>query len=333
MGHGAALYLRPPVVIPALSWDGMRHMPADHAPHVHAGHPHDHAHGHVSAASAHALRLAFFVNLAFTIVEVIGGWWTGSIAVLTDAMHDAGDCLVLGTAWYLQRIAMKDRDTQYSYGYGRYSMLGGWLTSVVLIVGAIAMLVVSVPKLWEHSSPNSLGMIGIAVFGLAMNGFAAWKLHGGATLNERGAYLHLLEDVLGWAAVLIGGIVIHFFGWVIVDPILSIAISVYILFNAVGTLRKGTGILMQEIPPGIDQEAVHAKLMAIPHVADLHDQHTWTLDGSYIVHTVHVVVADVDLKSALEVKAKARDALMDMGIHHATIELEWADEQCGLQHH
>ena len=139
--------------------------------------------------------------------------------------------------------------------------------------------------------------------------------------------------VLGWAAVLIGGIVIHFFGWVIVDPILSIAISVYILFNAVGTLRKGTGILMQEIPPGIDQEAVHAKLMAIPHVADLHDQHTWTLDGSYIVHTVHVVVADVDLKSALEVKAKARDALMDMGIHHATIELEWADEPCSLEHH
>ncbi|MBL0129166.1 MAG: cation transporter [Flavobacteriales bacterium] len=308
-------------------------MPADHAHHHHAGHPHDHAHGHVSAASAHALRLAFFVNFAFTIVEVIGGWWTGSIAVLTDAMHDAGDCLVLGTAWYLQRIAMKDRDTQYSYGYGRYSMLGGWLTSVVLIVGAIGMLVVSIPKLWEHSTPNSLGMIGMAIFGLAMNGFAAWKLHGGATLNERGAYLHLMEDVLGWAAVLIGGIVIYFFGWVIVDPILSIAISVYILFNAVGTLRKGTGILMQEIPPGIDQEAVHAKLMAIPHVTDLHDQHTWTLDGRFIVHTVHIVVADVDHKEALVIKSRAREELQALGIHHATIELEWADEHCGLQHH
>ena len=315
-------------------------MAHDHAhQHSHAGHDHTHhpptAHPHslVSAASTIALRTAFFINLAFTLVEVVGGWWTGSIAVLTDAMHDAGDCLVLGTAWYLQRIAMKGRDAHYSYGYGRYSMLGGWLTSVVLIVGAFAMMAVSIPELWSPSTPNSLGMIGIAVFGLAMNGLAAWKLHGGHTLNERGAYLHLLEDVLGWAAVLIGGIVIHFTGWAIADPILSIAISLYILFNAIGTLRKGTGILMQEIPPGIDQKALRERLLAIPHVADLHDQHTWTLDGSFIVHTVHVVVADVDQKEALAIKSRARDELKALGIHHATIELEWADEECGLQHH
>ncbi len=88
----------------------------------------DHPHGHVHAAGAVALRTAFFINLAFTVVELVGGWWTGSIAVLTDAMHDAGDCLVLGAAWYLQRVALKGRDAHYSYGYGRYSMLGGWLT-------------------------------------------------------------------------------------------------------------------------------------------------------------------------------------------------------------
>ncbi|MBK8500022.1 MAG: cation transporter [Flavobacteriales bacterium] len=306
-------------------------MPHDHAHHDHAGH--QHAHGHVSAASTSALRLAFFINLAFTIVEVVGGWWTGSIAVLTDAMHDAGDCLVLGTAWYLQRLAMKGRDAHYSYGYGRYSMLGGWLTSVVLIGGSIAMMVVSVPRLWEPATPNPLGMIGIAIFGLAMNSFAAWKLHGGGTLNERGAYLHLLEDVLGWAAVLIGGIVIHFFSWSIVDPILSIAIALFILYNAVRTLRKGTGILMQEIPAGLDMQAVRNKLMSIPHVTDLHDQHTWTLDGNFIVHTVHIVVADVGRTEALAIKNRARQELKSLGIHHATIELEWSDEHCGLEHH
>lgn len=279
------------------------------------------------------MGLAFFINLAFTLVEVVGGWWTGSIAVLTDAFHDAGDCLVLGTAWYLQRVAMRGRDAHYSYGYGRYSMLGGWLTSVVLIAGAIGMLVISVPRLWAPSTPNTVGMIGIAVFGLAMNGFAAWKLHGGGTLNERGAYLHLLEDVLGWAAVLLGGIIIHYTDWAIVDPLLSVAISCFILYNAVGTLRQGTGILMQEIPAQLDMQAVRSTLMAIPHVTDLHDQHTWTLDGSFIIHTVHLVVADVDLKAALEAKAAARNALQQMGIHHATIELEWAEEHCGLQHH
>lgn len=306
------------------------HDPVGHS--YHHTHP-NHPHGHVSAASAVALRTAFFINLAFTLIEVVGGWWTGSIAVLTDAMHDAGDCLVLGTAWYLQRVAMKGRDAHYSYGYGRYSMLGGWLTSVVLIVGAILMLFFSVPELLAPKAPHSLGMIGIAVFGLAMNGFAAWKLHSGHTLNERGAYLHLLEDVLGWAAVLVGGIVIHFTGWAVVDPILSIAISVYILINAVGTLRKGTGILMQEIPPGIDQKAVRERLLSIPHVADLHDQHTWTLDGSFMVHTVHIVVADIGHAEALVIKSRAREELKSLGIHHATIELEWADEDCGLTHH
>lgn len=293
----------------------------------------DHAHGHAHTSGATAIRLAFFINLAFTLVEVFGGWWTGSIAVLTDAFHDAGDCLVLGTAWYLQRVAMKGRDAHYSYGYGRYSMLGGWLTSMVLIVGAVVMLAVSVPKLWAPSSPDANGMMLIAVFGLLMNSIAAWKLHGGETLNERGAYLHLLEDVLGWAAVLIGAIIIRFTGWTVIDPLLSIAISVFIGFNAVLTLRQGTGILMQEIPAGIDMSSVRSKLMAIPHVTDLHDQHTWTLDGSLVVHTVHLVVADVDLAAALVVKTRAREELLSLGIHHATIELEWADENCGLEHH
>ncbi len=306
-------------------------MPNDHA-HSHAGHDH-HGHGHGHAAGAASLRVAFFINLAFTVVEAVGGWWTGSIAVLTDALHDAGDCLVLGTAWWLQRVAMKGRDAQYSYGYGRYSMLGGWLTSVVLMVGAGAMLVLSVPKLWAPELPHTTGMMGIAVFGLLMNGLAAWKLHGGASLNERGAYLHLLEDVLGWAAVLVGAVVMYFTGWAIVDPLMSVGISVFILWNAVGTLRKGTGILMQEIPAGIDMQAIRTRLMTIPHVRDLHDQHTWTLDGDLVVHTVHVVVADVDLLQARAIKAQARAELKALGIHHATIELEWADEHCGLEHH
>ena len=300
----------------------------------HHDHVHEHhGHGHVHTASTRALALAFFINLAFTLVEVIGGWWSGSIAVLTDAIHDAGDCLVLGAAWYLQHVATRGRDAEYSYGYGRYSMLGGWLTSVVLIAGAIGMLVVTVPRLWQPTTPNAVGMIGIAVFGLVMNGIAAWKLHGGGTLNERGAYLHLLEDVLGWAAVLVGGVLIHFTNWTIIDPLLSIGISCFILFNALRTLRKGTGILMQRTPGSLDMQEVRTRLMAIPHVKDLHDQHTWTLDGSLIIHTVHLVVADVDLPAALRLKATAREVLAALGIHHATIELEWTGEDCGLQHH
>jgi len=300
------------------------------------GHAHDHSghsHGHGHAASVSALRIAFFVNLAFTVVEAIGGWWTGSIAVLTDAMHDAGDVLVLGAAWWLQGVALKGRDAHYSYGYGRYSMLGGWLTSVVLIVGALFMLGVSAPRLWTPELPDATGMIGIAIFGLIMNGFAAWKLHGGSSLNERGAYLHLLEDVLGWAAVVVGAIIIRYTGWAFVDPLMSIAISLFILWNAVGAFRKGTGILMQEIPHGLDLSTIRMELLELPHVTDVHDQHTWSLDGTLVVHTVHVVVGDVDLAQALIVKGRARDLLKAHGIDHATIELEWANDHCSLEDH
>ncbi len=297
--------------------------------HRHGANQHDHAHPHRTGA----LRLAFFVNLAFTLVEVVGGWWTSSIAVYTDALHDAGDCLVLGLAWWLQHVATKGRDANYSYGYGRYSMLGGWLASIVLIVGAIAMLAISVPRLWQPSLPDAGRMLIIAAFGLVMNGFAAWKLHAGHTLNERGAYLHLLEDVLGWAAVLIGAVVIHFTAWAVVDPLLSIGISLFIAWNAIGTLRKGTGILMQETPKNIDQHEVRTRLLALPGVIDLHDQHTWTLDGSYVVHTVHLVVSDNDPARARSIRSEVRHALHHLGIDHATIELEGPNERCELEHH
>ncbi len=304
----------------------MAHLHA-HDRHIH--HPPGHAHGHTNATGARSLRAAFFINLAFIVVEVVGGWWTGSIAVLTDALHDAGDCLVLGAAWYLQRVALKDRDARYSYGYGRYSMLGGWLTSLVLVAGAMGMLMITIPAIGDPVMPHTTGMIGIAMFGLLMNGLAAWTLHSGNTLNERGAYLHLLEDVLGWLAVLVGAILIHFTGWSVIDPLLSIGISLFILFNAIGTLRKGTRILMQQVPDGIDLQQVRERLLAIPNVVDLHDQHTWSLDGSFVVHTVHVVVGDVDLKQALDIKSRAREVLHTSGIHHATIELEWEQEDCG----
>lgn len=299
----------------------------DHAPH--AGHSDGEAH----AQGANALRLAFFVNLAFTLVEAVGGWWTESLAVLTDALHDGGDCLVLGVAWWLQRVAMKGRDAQYSYGYGRFSMLGGWLTSAVLIVGALAMLVVTIPRIWHAHLPNATGMMWIAIFGLAMNGFAAWKLHGGHSLNERGAYLHLLEDVLGWAAVLVGAIVIHFTGWAFVDPLMGIGISIFILYNAIGTLRAGTRILMQQVPAGMDLGKVRDQLLEIVQVVDVHDQHIWSLDGTYTIHTVHLVVEAQDLVGVRSIKEKARSVLTEAGIHHATIELEWADEPCALEHH
>lgn len=297
--------------------------------HAHTHHP---GHGHAPEATA-ALRTAFLLNVGFTVVETVGGWWSGSVAVLGDALHDLGDCLVLGLAWYLQRLSKRGRDAAYSYGYGRYAMLGGWLAAWVLIAGALGLAIASVPRLLNPVMPRTGPMLAVATFGLAMNALAAWQLHRGRSLNERGAYLHLLEDVLGWAAVLLGAVVIRYTGWAVVDPLLSLGIALFILVNAARTLRQGTAILMQRDPVQVDAGTVRDALLQVPGVRGVHDQHAWSLDGSYTVLTVHLVVEALDAEALQRVKALARTALHGLGIHHATIELERPGEVCELIHH
>ncbi len=300
-----------------------------HHEHDHAGHDHDHGHAH----GARNLRLAFVLNLVFTAVEFAGGVWTGSVAVLSDAFHDLGDALVLGAAWYLSRVAARGRDASYSYGYARFGMLGGWLTALVLVAGSLTMIALTVPRLLDPVMPRTQGMMLLALFGLLMNGLAAWRLHGGASLNERGAYLHLLEDVLGWAAVLVGAVIIHFTGWSVIDPLLAIAIALFVLYNAVGTLRRGTRILMQHLPDGFDEARVLEALRALPQVLDVHDPHAWSLDGRYIVFTVHLRTAATDMAAHRALRERARTLLTRMGVHHATIEVEQEGEPCTLIHH
>jgi cobalt-zinc-cadmium efflux system protein len=308
----------------------MAHDHGHHRGHGHEGHGH-HDHGHARGAAN--IRFAFFFNLAFTLIEVAGGFWTQSMAVLSDAMHDLGDSLVLGAAWYLSTVAVRGRDDKYSYGYGRYSMLGGWLTALVLAIGSVVLMVFTLSRINQVHEPHAVGMILLAVFGLTMNGLAAWKLHGGSSLNEQGAFLHLLEDVLGWAAVLVGAVIIRFTGLGIVDPLLSIAINLFVLFNAVRTLRKGTGILMQRLPEGFDEAKITDALHALPHVVGSHDQHAWSLDGEYIVLTVHLQVDTSDAAERSQVTNAARSMLQRMGVHHATIELELPGDACSLVNH
>ncbi len=282
---------------------------------------------------ARNIRFAFCFNLAFTLIEVAGGFWAQSTAVLSDALHDLGDSLVLGAAWYLSSLAVRGRDGKYSYGYGRYSMLGGWLTALVLAIGSLVLMVFTLTRMNDAHEPHAVGMILLALFGLAMNGLAAWKLQGGTSLNEQGAFLHLMEDVLGWAAVLVGAVIIHFTGLGIVDPLLSMAINGYVLFNAVKTLRKGTGILMQRLPEGFDEAAITKALRSLPHVVGTHDQHAWSLDGDYIVLTVHLLVDTLDPTERSQVTNAARTLLHNMGVHHATIELELPQDECALADH
>ncbi len=299
----------------------------------HAHHDHHHGFADHQHVGSKRLRAAFLLNGLFTVVELGGAWWTNSSAVLGGALHDIGDCLILGAAWYLQRVSLRGRDARYSYGYGRYSMLGGWLASIVLGIGSVALLAFTISRINMAAEPYAPGIMAIAVFGLVMNFLAIAALRGGHSMNEKGARLHLLEDVMSWAVILVGGLAMFFSQVTWIDPLMSLGIALFIGWNAMKVFKEGTGILMQRLPSGIDEQRITQALRALPNVLSTHDQHTWTLDGHYTVLTVHIVTDVAEPEAQATLKQTVRETLSALGVQHATIEMERANEICALQHH
>lgn len=295
--------------------------------HHHHHHNHDHAH-HYSSTSE--LRTAFFLNLGFTIIEIFGGFWTNSVAILSDAIHDFGDSLSLGLAWYLQKLSKKGRTKTFTYGYKRFSLLGAIVTSLVLVVGSVIILYEAIPRLFHPEESDSPGMIGLAVVGILVNGFAMFRTRKGTSLNEQVVSWHLLEDVLGWIAVLIGALVMYFFDAPIIDPILSVGITVFILFNVVKRLIHAGRIILQAAPKEVDSDAIKAKLEQVADVQEVHHTHLWSMDGEYNIVTIHVKTdGDMPVKSLKPIKERIRHTLQHMDVEHVTIEFEAVEEDCG----
>ncbi|MEM9917765.1 MAG: cation diffusion facilitator family transporter [Bacteroidota bacterium] len=288
------------------------------------GHHHDHHHHHHSD-NAKNLGLAFLLNLAFTIIEIFGGLFTNSVSIISDAIHDLGDSLSLGLAWYLQKVSNKGRSPVYTFGYKRFSLLGAILTCFILIIGSIIILYKAIPRVIYPEEAHTPGMMALAVLGILVNGAAVLRLKGGTSLNEEAAYWHLLEDVLGWVVVLIGAIIMYFFGLPWLDPVLSIAITLYILFNVVKRLIKAFRIILQRVPEGLSIEKVeHCLKDKVEGLLDVHHVHIWSLDGEHHMASLHAKVADQTPVSALEpLKKQIRKILHDeLQIEHLTIEFE-----------
>ena len=295
-----------------------------HTGHSHHGHHHDHAHD-----SAGNISVAFFLNLSFTVIELVGGIITNSVAIISDAVHDFGDSLSLGLAWYFQKLSKKKGNKLYSYGYKRFSLLGAIINSVVLIVGSVYILFEAIPRIFNPQATSAKGMFILAIVGIIVNGAAVLRTRKGSSINERVVSLHLLEDVLGWAAVLIGSILIYFTGLTIFDPILCILISLFVLFNVFRNIRQILPILLQGTPRELEQEHIAAEIKQIKNIAGIHDLHIWSLDEEYNVLTVHVTLEKpLPLEELAALKKQIRAALTDEEIQHTTIEFETKDEQC-----
>jgi cobalt-zinc-cadmium efflux system protein len=283
------------------------------------------------------LNIAFWLNAGFTIIEFAGGILTNSTAILTDAVHDLGDSLAIGLGIWFEKISGKERSEHYSYGYKRFSLLSALILSVFLLGGSIVMLVNAGTKLFQAQEVDSEGMLWLSLLGIAANGLAFLKVKGGGNhhhhdhgphdhhnQNSKAIMLHLLEDVLGWVAVLIGAIVIYFTHWYWIDPLLSILIAVFIISRAVPNLKHTLKIFLQSVPEHLNISFIKGEISKIEGVQGLHDIHAWTLDGNYNVMSMHVVTEGIRPK----VREQIENILLANKVHHPTVQIELKGEEC-----
>lgn len=280
-------------------------------------------HHHTEDSGSRNIRFAFFLNLTFSVIELIGGLLTNSVAILSDAIHDFGDSISLGMSWFLQRKSQQKSDEFYSYGYKRFSLLGAIFISLVLLISSFFILRESYERLFNPQQADARGMMLLAFLGIAVNGFAAYRLKSGHSLNERAVSIHLLEDVFGWVAVLIASVIMMFTSLPVIDPVLSIGISIWVLYNVYRNLRDTFRVLMQEVPQDIDVNSMLSKIEQMPSVKGLHDFHLWSLDGERNIMTLHVVTSEAISKgNLLKLKQDIREVAHSFHVEHVTLEFE-----------
>jgi cobalt-zinc-cadmium efflux system protein len=273
------------------------------------------------------IQVAFWLNFFFACLEVAGGLWTNSLAVLSDSFHDFGDACALGLAWYFQRLAQRQGDNQFTYGYGRFSLLGALLNVNILIISSVYIIAQSIGRLLHPEHLEAEGMVALAVVGIAVNGVASWYLQKGNSINERVMSLHLLEDVLGWVAILVGSVVIYFSGWLVIDSLLSLGISLYILWNALKNMKAVLTIFLQQVPTNINIVELKTAISTLPQIQELTDFHLWTLSEEQIIASIHIAVQpNTTLKDTIVMKESIREILAAQQILHVTIEIEEQEE-------
>jgi cobalt-zinc-cadmium efflux system protein len=288
----------------------------------------DHHHHH----SGKNLRIAFLLNLGFTILEFVGGVFVNSIAIISDAVHDLGDSFALGFAWYLDKKSKQKPDGKYSFGYARFSLLGAAINGIILLASSIFVIYEAIQRLMTPEQSNAKGMIAFAIVGIAVNGYAAWKLSGGKTMNEKVVSWHLLEDVLGWVAILIVAVVLLFKDVPYLDPALSLAITLYILYNVIKRLRETTLIFLQGVPKDVNQQEIEDRLVELHHVDSVHHTHIWSLEGENHVFSTHVKLCHIkSLDQLRQVKEELKEVLSQYPFSNCTIETELDGETCSME--
>ena len=269
------------------------------------------------------ILIAFILNFGFSIFEFFGGLITNSVAILSDSVHDMGDALSIGISYFLEKKSKKHADDKYTYGYVRYSVLGGLITTIILIVGSILVIYNAVGRIINPVEINYKGMIVFAIVGVVLNFIAAYFTKDGDSINQKSVNLHMLEDVLGWVIVLIGAVVMKYTDIKILDPIMSIGVAIFILIHSIENLKEVVDLFLEKTPKDINIEELRKHLLEIDNVDDIHHIHVWSIDGYNNYATMHIVTKVDNIK---ELKIKIRKELEEHNICHAILETE--DEAC-----
>jgi cobalt-zinc-cadmium efflux system protein len=291
---------------------------------------HDHSHQHDIQQN---IKLAFFLNVGFAAAELVGGLLTNSMAIMADALHDLGDSITLAVSWRLEHLSSKSEDGKFSYGYKRFSLLSALISGVVLISGSIYVIMEAVKRLLAPQESNARGMLIFALFGIAINGYAALRTSHGKNMNSRMISWHMIEDVLGWVAVLIVSLVLMIKDIDILDPLLSLGLTAFVLFNVVRNLWGTMRLFLQGVPDTIKIEDIENEIRPLDKVRGVHHTHVWSLDGEQHVLTTHVVLClDAKKEDIRRVKEKIRDLTDKYELAHTTVEFEYLDEDCSMNH-
>ena len=271
---------------------------------------------------------AFILNLAFSVFEFIGGVFTGSVAIISDAIHDIGDATSIGVAFFLEKKSKKQPDKKYTYGYARYSVIGSVLTTLILLLGSAMIIYNAVLRIISPTEINYNGMIIFAIVGVCVNLGAALLTRDGDSLNQKAVNLHMLEDVLGWVVVLVGAIVMRFTDFYIIDPLMSIGVAIFILINALKNLKEILDLFLEKTPRDISIDEIAEHICEVEGVLSVHHIHVWSMDGHNNYATMHVVVKG----DTHTIKHNIRGELKEHGIGHATLEIETEGEHCYEEH-
>lgn len=268
----------------------------------------------------YAVWVAFFLNLTYAIVEFIAGGVFGSSAVLADSVHDLGDAIAIGISAFLETISNREEDNQYTLGYKRFSLLGALVTAIILMTGSVLVILENVTKILNPQPVNDKGILWLGIIAITINVLASLVIRKGQTKNESILSLHFLEDTLGWVAVILMAIVLRFTDWYILDPLLSLAISFFILSKALPRFWSTLKIFLDAVPEGVETSDLEKDLEALPNVNSVNQLSIWSMDGLENNAIVHICIKDWE--QMMETKEVVRQCLEERGVQNITIEVD-----------